>query len=128
SLVIASGGGGIPVVKHDEGNYEGIDAVIDKDRSGFKLADEVGADIFMILTDVDNVYVNFGKPDEKALGEITLKEAQSYVDEGQFATGSMGPKIEAAMDFAKKGGRSIICSLEKSDRAVEGKAGTHIIG
>lgn len=128
TIVIAAGGGGIPVVKQDAGSLKGIEAVIDKDRSGFKLADEAKADAFMILTDVENVYVNYGKPDQKALGKVSLEEIRQYVDEGQFASGSMGPKIEAAVKFAERGGRAIICSLDQADLAMEGKAGTQIVG
>lgn len=80
----------------------------------------------MILTDVENVYVNYGKPDQKALGAITLKEAKQYVKEGQFSAGSMGPKMEAAIRFAELGGKAIICSLNQADLAMEGKAGTQI--
>ncbi|MCG3087798.1 carbamate kinase [Sporosarcina cyprini] len=125
-IVIASGGGGIPVARKEDGSLTGIEAVIDKDRSAFRLAEESEADVLMILTDVDNVYVNYGKPDQKALGCITLEEAKKYADEGQFSAGSMGPKMEAAMKFAERGGRAIICSLGQADLAVEGKAGTQI--
>lgn len=126
TIVIAAGGGGIPVVKNDDGSYSGIEAVIDKDRSGFKLAEEAVADVFMILTDVKNVFVNYGKPDQKALRHITVDEAKRYVTEGHFSAGSMGPKMEAAINFAEKGGRAIICSLDEADIALEGKAGTQI--
>ncbi|WP_217587217.1 carbamate kinase [Lentibacillus saliphilus] len=128
TTVIAAGGGGVPVVKQADNTFKGIEAVIDKDRSGFKLAEEAKADRFMILTDVENVYVNYGKPDQKALTEITLEEAKQYVAEGQFSAGSMGPKMEAAINFAETGGRAIICSLDKADLAMEGKSGTHIVG
>ncbi|WP_330949328.1 carbamate kinase [Virgibacillus sp. MG-45] len=126
TIVIASGGGGIPVVKQQDGTYKGIEAVIDKDRSGFKLAEEAQADALMILTDVSNVYINYGKPNEKALGTISLEEAKRYQQEGQFSAGSMGPKMEAAIQFAEMGGRAIICSLNEADLAMEGKAGTQI--
>src|SRR5699024_1696224 len=126
TIVIAAGGGGIPVVKDQDGKVKGIDAVIDKDRSGFKLAEEAKADVFMILTDVKNVFVNYGKPNQKALENISLEEAKQYVEEGQFSAGSMGPKMEAAIKFAEMGGRAIICSLEQADLAMEGKAGTQI--
>lgn len=126
AIVIASGGGGIPVIKNTDDHYEGVEAVIDKDSSAFQLAVEANADVLMILTDVPNVYVNYGKPNQKALDDITLEEAKQYVKEGQFAAGSMGPKVQAAIDFAEKGGRAIICSLDKADLAMEGKAGTSI--
>lgn len=125
-IVVASGGGGIPVVKDADQMYQGIEAVIDKDSSAFKLAEEAQADTFMILTDVANVYVNYGQPDQKKLEDITTSEARQYVEEGQFANGSMGPKMAAAIDFAEKGGKAIVCSLNKADLALEGKAGTHI--
>lgn len=127
SVVIAAGGGGIPVAKTDSG-YEGVDAVIDKDRSGYKLAEEVDADVFMILTDVENVFVNWGTPDQKALEKLSIAEMEEYVAEGQFAAGSMGPKVEAALDFAKSSDKAtaIICSLEKVDAALRGESGTII--
>ncbi|RKX89457.1 MAG: carbamate kinase [Spirochaetes bacterium] len=126
-IVIASGGGGIPVEKDADGSWKGVDAVIDKDRAGFKLAQAVKADKFMILTDVENVYINFNKPDQKALQEITLSEAQSYLDEGQFFKGSMGPKVEACMRFVNWSGKeAIVTSLDKALDALEGKTGTRI--
>lgn len=126
AIVIAAGGGGIPVIEKDDGQYEGIEAVIDKDSSAFKLAMEVEAETFMVLTDITNVYINYGKPNQKALEAVTLEEAKEYAGEGQFAAGSMGPKMAAAIDFAEHGGRAIICSLDKADLAMEGKAGTII--
>ncbi len=126
-IVIASGGGGIPVEKAADGSWAGVDAVIDKDRAGFKLSQAVKADKFMILTDVENVYINFNKPDQKALQDISLDEAQSYLDEGQFFKGSMGPKVEACMRFVKwSGNEAIITSLDKALDALEGKTGTRI--
>ncbi len=127
NIVVAAGGGGIPVSVTANG-YEGVEAVIDKDRSGYKLAEEVEADVFMILTDVENVFVNWGKPEQKALETVTVAEVETYVAEGQFAKGSMGPKVEAALDFAKsrKGATSIIGSLEKVDAALRGESGTII--
>ncbi|WP_284140870.1 MULTISPECIES: carbamate kinase [unclassified Virgibacillus] len=126
TIVIASGGGGIPVVKKENGTFEGIEAVIDKDRSGLKLSQEANADVFMILTDVDNVYVNYGKPDQKALEQVSVDEVKKYVEEGQFSAGSMGPKVEGALAFAEFGGKAIICSLAKAAEALEGKSGTTI--
>src|SRR5699024_8974454 len=128
AIVIASGGGGIPVVQNEDGTYQGIEAVIDKDRSGFKLAVEVKAETFMILTDIPNAYINRGRPDEKALGAITLEEAKQYVKEGHFSAGSMAPKMEAAISFAEHGGKAIICSLEQAELAMAGEAGTRITG
>ncbi|SHG85863.1 carbamate kinase [Ornithinibacillus halophilus] len=126
TITIASGGGGIPVIQKEDGKYEGVEAVIDKDRSGLRLSKEVDADVFMILTDVDNVYVNYGKPNQKALEQITVEEAKQYMDEGQFSAGSMGPKMEGALSFAEHGGKAIICSLDKAALALEGKSGTTI--
>lgn len=127
-IVIASGGGGIPVVKKSDGTYQGIEAVVDKDRSGFKLAEEVEANTFMILTDVEHAFVHYGTPEQKALREVTAEEAEKYQAEGHFSAGSMGPKMEAAINFAKIGGKAIICSLDQADLAMEGKSGTHIVG
>lgn len=127
-IVIASGGGGIPVVKKSDGTYQGIEAVVDKDRSGFKLAEEVEANTFMILTDVEHAFVHYGTPEQKALREVTAEEAEKYQAEGHFSAGSMGPKMEAAINFAKIGGKAIICSLDQADLAMEGKFGTHIVG
>lgn len=125
-IVISCGGGGIPVVKKEDGTYEGVEAVIDKDRSGCKLAEQIKADIFVILTDVENVYVNYGKENQKALTDVSLEELEGYIAEGQFSAGSMGPKIEAAQKFAQQGGTSIICALNKAELALEGKSGTRI--
>lgn len=126
-IVIASGGGGIPVLEDDEGNYKGIEAVIDKDLAGERLAEIVGADIFLVLTDIEKAKINYGKPDEKALGKITFQEAQNYFDEGHFLAGSMGPKVKACLRFLKNGGqRAIITSLDKALEAFEGQSGTII--
>jgi len=126
-IVIASGGGGIPILEDEEGNYKGIEAVIDKDLAGERLAEIVGADIFLILTDVENAKINYGKPDEKALGKITFQEAQNYFDEGHFLAGSMGPKMKACLRFLENGGKkAIITSLYKALKAFEGKSGTVI--
>jgi len=100
TIVIAGGGGGIPVVKQAEG-LKGIEAVIDKDRTGKKLAEQVDADVFMMLTDVNNVYINYGTPEQEKLTGLSVSEAQAYFDAGHFAEGSMGPKMEAAIAFAK---------------------------
>lgn len=127
TIVIAGGGGGIPVVKQAEG-LKGIEAVIDKDRTGKKLAEQVDADVFMMLTDVNNVYINYGTPKQEKLTGLSVSEAQAYFDAGHFAEGSMGPKMEAAIAFAKHGKTAIICSLEEADLALLGEAGTRIAG
>lgn len=126
-IVIANGGGGIPVVE-EEGIYKGVEAVIDKDFGGERLAFDVEADTFMILTDVPRVYINYNKPDQKQLDEVTLKEIQEYQREGHFKAGSMGPKVEACRRFVANGGKqAIITSLDTALEALEGKAGTRIV-
>jgi len=126
-IVIASGGGGIPVIKNDDGWLEGVDAVIDKDRAGSVLAKEVGADIFLVLTDVDCAKLDYGKPGERPIQRMTPAEAWKYSEEGHFLPGSMGPKVEACTRFVEDGGeRSIITSLAKAVDALKGEAGTTI--
>jgi len=128
-IVIASGGGGIPVILNKNGEYEGIDAVIDKDLAGEKLAEAVKADIFLILTDVEKVKLNFGKPYEEDIDFMTLEEAKKYFKEGHFLPGSMAPKILACIRFLEWGGKkAVITSLDKAVEALNGKTGTHIIG
>lgn len=128
-VVIAGGGGGIPVVKEAGGSYHGVPAVVDKDLAAEKLAELIDADAFVILTAVDRVSIRFGKPDQKDLDQITLKEAEAYAAEGHFAPGSMLPKVQAAMEFikAKENGTSLICSLEQVTDALKGKTGTRIV-
>ncbi|MCE4042502.1 carbamate kinase [Lysinibacillus fusiformis] len=126
TIVISSGGGGIPVYREDSGQLHGIEAVIDKDRSGLKLAQQVNAEVFMMLTDVPNVYINFGKENEQKLSHINVAEAEQYVAEGQFPAGSMLPKMQAAIEFAKLGKESIICSIDQAVAALDGTAGTRI--
>jgi carbamate kinase len=128
TIVIASGGGGIPVVKNRIGRLEGVDAVIDKDRAGAKLAEEVNADIYLILTDVEHALLNFGADNEKPVDKMTIEESDKYQAEGHFKAGSMGPKVEAAKIFVEKGGdHAIITSLDKAVDALQGKTGTHIV-
>ncbi len=126
SIVIASGGGGIPVIKED-GRLVGVEAVIDKDLAGERLAEDVSASIFLILTDVEHVKLNYKTPQEKAISHMTLAEAKRYHVEGHFAEGSMEPKIRAAVRFIEAGGeRAIITSLDHAMDALEGRAGTTI--
>lgn len=127
NIVIAVGGGGIPVIKTENG-YVGTDAVIDKDLSSAKLATQLNADILLILTAVDKVYINYNKENQESLDEITLEEAQKYIEEGQFAKGSMLPKVEACMNFVKSypEGKAIITSLDNAREALLGKTGTVI--
>ena len=127
NLVIAGGGGGVPVIITDKG-LEGVPAVIDKDRSSALLADKIDADKLIILTAVDHVYVNYGKPDEKALKTLNVAEAQKYMKEGQYAAGSMLPKIEACLSFVEghPEREALITSLDGLDDALAGKVGTVI--
>ncbi|NJD98511.1 carbamate kinase [Thermococcus sp. LS1] len=126
-IVIASGGGGVPVIEED-GMLKGVEAVIDKDLAGEKLAEEVNADIFMILTDVNGAAINYGKPDERWLEKVTVEELKRYYNEGHFKKGSMGPKVLAAIRFVEWGGeRAVIAALDKAVEALEGKTGTQVI-
>jgi carbamate kinase len=125
-LVIAAGGGGIPVVAEESG-YRGIEAVIDKDLAGELLAEIVNANVLMILTDVPHVYIHYGTPAQKKLHEVFVEELLAYEAKGHFAAGSMGPKVRAAIRFASREGRhSIITSLENAVRALNGDGGTRI--
>lgn len=127
TLVIAAGGGGIPVVK-EEGNYKGVDAVIDKDKTSALLAAHLKSDQLIILTAVDYVYINYGKDNQEALGEVTVDEMNQHIADGQFAKGSMLPKVEAALQFIEKNpeGSVLITSLEDLGDALDGKIGTLI--
>jgi len=127
AIVIANGGGGIPVIERN-GHYEGIEAVIDKDLGGECLARDVRADILMILTDVGQVALNYRMADQRDLDTVTLAEITQYQREGHFKAGSMGPKVEACRRFVSQGGEAaIIASLEHAVDAVEGRRGTRII-
>ncbi|QIV79145.1 carbamate kinase [Fervidobacterium pennivorans subsp. shakshaketiis] len=125
-IVIAAGGGGIPVIQ-ENGTLKGVEAVIDKDRASALLAKEIDADILIILTGVEKVYINYNKPDQKALDHLTVEEAKKYLAEGQFPSGSMGPKIEAAIDFVTSTGREcLITDMAVLDKALKGLTGTRI--
>jgi carbamate kinase len=127
-VVIANGGGGIPVVDDGEG-FKGIEAVIDKDFGGKRLAVELEADVFMILTDVPKVYVNYGTPGQKAIDRIGISELKKLQEEGHFKAGSMGPKIEACRLYVEvSGNTAIITSLDTAIDALKGEAGTIIEG
>lgn len=128
TLVIACGGGGIPVVENADGTLEGVAAVIDKDFAAELLAEQVDADMLIILTEVEKVAINFNKPDQKDLSSLSLADAAKYCEEGQFAPGSMLPKVQAAMKFvrANPDKKAIITSLDKAIDALEGKTGTVI--
>ncbi len=126
TIVITCGGGGIPVAENADGTLEGIAAVIDKDYAAELLAEEVNADALLILTEVEKAAIRYNQPDQQDLDHLSLSEAARYVEEGHFGAGSMQPKIEAAMRFARNnpGRRAIITSLDKCLEALEGKTGT----
>jgi carbamate kinase len=128
-IVIACGGGGIPIKKNPDDSYAGVEAVIDKDLTSSVLATDVGAALLIILTAVPQVFINFGTPDQRALGAVTLEEIEDLYAQGHFPAGSMGPKIEAVVHFLKSGGRrALITNPESLPSAIEGRAGTHIVG
>jgi carbamate kinase len=128
-IVVACGGGGIPIIRGRERDYEGIEAVIDKDLTSSVLAAEVGAELLIILTDVPQVYTQYGQPGQKALGAVTLEEIEALQKEGHFGKGSMGPKVEAIVNFLRAGGkRGLITSPAKLGDALDGRAGTHFVG
>ena len=124
-VVITVGGGGIPVIRKD-GRLIGIPAVIDKDYASAKLAELVRADALVMLTAVDRVAINWGKPNQTALSSMTVAEAERYCNEGHFAPGSMLPKVKAAISFARTGGEAVIASLENAGKAICGQSGTVI--
>jgi carbamate kinase len=128
-IVIACGGGGIPVKRQADGQFAGLEAVIDKDLTSAVLATDVGAALLVILTAVPQVCVNFGRPDERTLGAVTLEEIEKLQAEGHFPPGSMGPKIEAVVRFLRAGGRrALITNPESLPQAIDGRAGTHFVG
>jgi carbamate kinase len=125
-IVICCGGGGIPVVRRDR-RFDGVEAVIDKDLASSKLAEEVKADIFLIATDVQGAAINHGTKEETFLDQISVSELEKYFEQGQFTTGSMGPKVEAAINFVRNTGkRANITRLQDIVKAVLGKAGTEV--
>jgi carbamate kinase len=127
-LVVAAGGGGCPVYEHERWGLEGIDAVVDKDRAAAILGRDIGADVLVILTDVDRVYLDFGQPTQRAIDRLTLAEADALLAGSELGTGSMAPKVEAAADFVRHGGtRAIIARLDQGREAVAGTAGTEIV-
>ncbi|AKA70110.1 carbamate kinase [Clostridium scatologenes] len=125
-VVITVGGGGIPVIEDEKGFLHGVAAVIDKDFASEKLAEDLDADMLLILTAVDRVAINFGKSNQKNLPVMSIKDAEKYIDEGQFAPGSMLPKVKAAIKFAasKKGRKTLIASLTRAKDALVGNSGT----
>ncbi len=127
-VVIAAGGGGIPMVLRADGSYAGVPAVIDKDMTSALLANRLGIDTLLILTAVPKVLVDFRTPRERALDRVTASELAGYAEDGQFADGSMGPKVEAALKFLAGGGRrAIIAALDQALDAIEGRSGTHVV-
>lgn len=126
TITLCGGGGGIPVHMKDD-QYVGIEAVIDKDYTSCLLAKDLGIENVIICTEVENVYLNFGEPEQKALRRLSLSEAKQYLDEGHFGKGSMGPKVAALIDYVEHGGkRAFITSLDKVQEALNGDAGTEI--
>jgi carbamate kinase len=126
-IVIAVGGGGIPVYIESDGRYEGVDAVVDKDLASAILAEAIGADKIILVTGVEKVKLNFGTPQERDLDQLTVLQAMQYMAEGHFPPGSMGPKIQAAIQFLKFGGQEVIITRpEKLIEAYDGRTGTHI--
>jgi carbamate kinase len=127
-IVITAGGGGIPVYTESDGTLEGVDAVIDKDRASAVLANDIDARTLLILTNVEHVFINYNKPDQKKLERMTVSEAKTYLEQGHFPPGNMGPKIEAAIMFIGNGGAEvIITSPDKAKQALWGYAGTKIV-
>lgn len=127
AIVIASGGGGVPVVANDDGSLDGVFSVIDKDLAGERMAEAIDATDFIILTDVEHAMLDFGKPTQRPIREMSVEEVERYLADGHFLPGSMGPKVEACVRFLKWGGeRATITSLERLVDAFDGKTGTHI--
>jgi carbamate kinase len=126
-LVIAAGGGGIPVRK-DKGHLRGVEAVVDKDYASSLLARKLGVEMFLIGTGVEQVFINFGKPNQEPLSTISVEEAEGHLEDGQFPEGSMGPKIRAAIDYLKAGGGEVIITdISAVGRALAGETGTRIV-
>ncbi len=126
-IVIAAGGGGVPVIRLPSGDLVGVEAVIDKDRASAVLAGEIAADLLIFLTAVEHVYLDYLKPGQRPLTMLTCAEARQYLEEGHFAPGSMGPKIESAVDFLSRGGKRVLITQPESlAAALQGRSGTHI--
>jgi carbamate kinase len=126
-VVVGVGGGGIPVVRDERGDLHGVEAVIDKDYASSLLASGLNADLFLISTSVEQVYLNYGEPDQKALDHLTVAQAKEYLGQGHFPAGSMGPKIQAVIEFLERGGKeALITSPENLAKALQGETGTRI--
>jgi carbamate kinase len=127
-IPIAVGGGGIPVIVNDDGHLSGVEAVIDKDRASALLAKELGLEAMIAITAVDHIYVDFGTPEARPISKMTVEEARSYIEQGQFPPGNMLPKVEAAIDFLEAGGKEVvITSPDYLMRALAEGEGTHIV-
>ena len=127
-ITVTVGGGGIPVIRNDGGDLQGVAAVIDKDFASSLLARSIGADLFLISTAVEQVYLNFGKPDQQAIDVMTVAEAKRHMEEGHFAKGSMLPKIQAVIWFLETGGQeALITDPENITRALRGETGTRVV-
>lgn len=128
AIVIACGGGGIPVMKKENGVIEGLEAVIDKDRSSALLSGSLGVDMFIISTEADQAYLNFKKPNMQGIRKENVETMEKYMEEGHFAPGSMKPKVESVISFIKNGGKhALITNYEKLEEALKGNAGTHVV-
>ncbi|MGM0472087.1 MAG: carbamate kinase [Bacillota bacterium] len=128
AVVVASGGGGIPVVEEEPGCYKGVEAVIDKDRAGEQMAEELDADILMVLTEVPNAMLHFGTPEQKELNVVEVSEMKGYLEEGHFGAGSMGPKVASAIQFVENGGeKAIITSLDNGLDSLTKDKGTIVV-
>jgi carbamate kinase len=128
-IVIAAGGGGIPVIINGNGLFQGVEAVIDKDFASGLIAREVGCDLFIILTNVPNISLNFGTPEEKPVSRMTIGEAKKHLEDGQFPPGSMGPKVQAAIEYIETGGSEVlITSASHLKAALLNRSGTKIVG
>ena len=126
-IVIAVGGGGIPVIIEDDNTYEGVDVVVEKDLSSSMIASDIGAELLIILTQVEKVAINFNTPQEETFTKLHIEDAMSYLEQGQFPSTTMGPKIRAAIDFLRGGGKQVlITSARKLKDALAGKTGTRI--
>jgi carbamate kinase len=127
-IVITAGGGGIPVIINRKGLFQGVEAVIDKDYAASLIAQEVGVDLFIILTNVSRIYLNYGKTNEKPIKTMTIEKAKKYLSQGQFPAGSMGPKVKAAIEYIEHGGKEVlITSTNCLSRALNKKSGTRIL-
>jgi carbamate kinase len=127
-VVIAAGGGGIPVIINGNGLYEGVETVIDKDYAASLLAREVNVDLFIILTAIERVYIDFGKPGQREAPVLTVDEARKHLADGQFPPGSMGPKIRAAIEYIEAGGREVLITKDSHLKAsLLGRSGTRIV-